>query len=72
MKGKLKHSLKERCPICGKVLQLRTLQIKRINKGLEVVIPEDKIFCSSDACDYERFVEQKRKRSREDDFISPL
>lgn len=67
MKGRLKHSLKERCPVCNKVLQLRVLEIPRMNKGVEVMVSEERIFCSRDSCDYERYVEQKRVRRKDEE-----
>jgi ssDNA-binding Zn-finger/Zn-ribbon topoisomerase 1 len=66
--GRLKHSLKERCPECGKVLQLRVIDVKTMNNGIEVIVPKEYIACSNRNCDYEREVEQKRRRRQEDDL----
>jgi hypothetical protein len=64
--GRLKHSLKERCPECGKVLQLRVQDIKALANGIPVTIPEEYVCCSNKNCDYEREVEQKRKRRQKE------
>lgn len=66
IQGRLKHSLKERCPACGKVLQLRVVEEQSMQKGVEVVVPTQYICCSNDNCDYERAVEQKRIRRQEE------
>ena len=66
MKGRLKRTLKEVCPKCKKHLQLRTLSISSMRKGLEVSIAEERIFCSSDKCDYTEEVEQKRVRLKDE------
>jgi hypothetical protein len=68
MIGKLKHSLKERCPECGKVLQLRMFEITSMRDGVEIVTPKEYIACSNKSCDYEQDVEQKRRRRKEDDL----
>jgi hypothetical protein len=64
--GKLKHTLKERCPECGKVLQLREISIATIENGVEVSVPNEYICCSNKNCDYERDIEQKRRRRQEE------
>jgi ssDNA-binding Zn-finger/Zn-ribbon topoisomerase 1 len=61
MIGRLKHSLKERCPECGKVLQLRV-------KDTDTTVPIEYIACSNKSCDYERSVEQKRRRRQEEEI----
>ena len=66
MIGKLKHSLKERCPDCGKILQLRVVDIKSMYNGMEILVPEELVCCSNKNCGYERSVEQKRRRRTED------
>lgn len=66
MIGKLKRSLKERCPECGKVLEIRVTDIKVIENGNPVHISEEHINCSNKNCDYEREVEQKRRRRQEE------
>ena len=68
MIGKLKHSLKERCPECGKVLQLRVIDVKSMADGTEFTIQKEHITCSNKNCDYEREVEQKRRRRQEEDL----
>lgn len=67
MLGKLKRTLKEKCPECGKVLQLRILEIKGMRDGIETITPEEYIRCSNSNCDYEKEIEQKRRR-RQDTF----
>jgi len=68
MLGKLKHSLKEKCPQCKRVLQLRVFNIPKIEKGIEVIEKKEYIVCSnSEECSYEREVEQKRKRKSKKD-----
>ena len=62
MIGKLKRSLRERCPECGKILQIRIKQTNSIRKGMEIVIAEEYICCSDKNCYYERDIEQKRRR----------
>ena len=64
MMGRLKHSIKERCPECGKILQVRVVDIKTLQKGIEVLIPEEYISCSNKNCDYRREIEQKRRKIR--------
>jgi ssDNA-binding Zn-finger/Zn-ribbon topoisomerase 1 len=68
MIGKLKHSLKERCPECGKVLQIRVIDIKSMVEGIEFTTQKEYIACSNKNCDYERDVEQKRRRRQEEDL----
>ena len=70
MLGKLKRSLKERCPECGKILQIRTIDIQVIENGIQVSVPEEYIACSNKNCDYEREVEQKRRRRKEEDGLT--
>lgn len=67
--GKLKHSLKERCPECGKILQVRVLDIRAMENGMEVTVPKEYIACSNKNCGYERAVEQKRRRRHEEDIV---
>lgn len=66
MIGKLKHSLKERCPECGKILQLRVIDVRSVEKGVAVILSKEYVACSNKACDYERAVEQKRRRRQEE------
>jgi len=66
MLGRLKHSLKERCPECGKVLQLRVMEVEGLQDGITIIIPKEYITCSNKSCDYERDIEQKRRRKQED------
>ena len=61
MLGKLKRSLKERCPQCGKILQIRVFDISSMHSGYPIIIPTEYICCSNPNCDYERKMEQKKK-----------
>jgi len=63
--GKLKKNLNEKCPYCKNILQLRTFQSDRIVDGELVSLDEDTIVCSNQYCDYQRDVEEKRKRKKE-------
>jgi ssDNA-binding Zn-finger/Zn-ribbon topoisomerase 1 len=65
MFGKLKHSLKERCPECGKILQIRVLDEPSLENGIPVILEKEHIYCSNPNCDYERKIEQKRRRKQE-------
>ncbi|HUS48832.1 MAG TPA: hypothetical protein VMZ91_01595 [Candidatus Paceibacterota bacterium] len=64
MIGRLKHSIKQRCPECGKILQVRVTDIMTLQKGIEILIPEEYICCSNKNCDYKREIEQKRRKIR--------
>jgi hypothetical protein len=66
MIGRLKHSLKERCPECRKVLQVRVKDVMSMDNGVEITIPLEYIACSNKSCDYERTIEQKRRRRQEE------
>lgn len=66
MRGRLKRSLKERCPECGKVLQIRIIEEESMQDGIPITIPIEYICCSNKSCDYERNIEQKRRRKQEE------
>lgn len=68
MIGRLKRSIKERCPECKSILQIRVREIKEIRNGVYVFVSEEYISCSNRNCDYEREMEQKRIRRQEDDL----
>lgn len=61
--GKLKHSLKKRCPICDAVLQLRVRTIYGLEDGIEISYPDEYISCSK--CEYEEEVKKKRRRHKD-------
>jgi len=63
--GKLKRSLKEKCPYCAMILQLRTFDADALEDGIPITIPTEIICCSNKNCDYEREVEQKRRRRKQ-------
>jgi hypothetical protein len=68
MIGRLKRSIKERCPECKSILQIRVREIKEIRNGVYVFVSEEYISCSNKNCEYEREMEQKRIRRQEDDL----
>lgn len=43
--GKLKQTLKERCPQCGELLQVRIVKEKGLIKGEEVIFDKEFILC---------------------------
>lgn len=69
MKGKLKRSLKERCPQCGKILQLRTISVKAMIDGEIIELEKEFIECSNKNCDYYEDREQKRRRRGKENQI---
>lgn len=68
MIGKLKRTLREKCPECGSLLQLREVSRKELYRGIQVTISEEIVVCSNKNCFYEKEIEQKRRRRQEDDF----
>lgn len=66
MIGKLKRSLNERCPECKSMLQIRTIDIQEIRDGGLVYVAKEYICCSNKNCPYEREIEQKRIRRKEE------
>lgn len=66
MLGKFKRSLKDRCPDCGKILEIRVRDIKTIRDGIPVSESEEYISCSNRNCDYEKNIEQRRRRKQEE------
>lgn len=68
MLGRLKHSLRERCPECKSILQLRVIENKTMKKGVQVIVPIEYICCSNKNCEYERKIEQKRIRRQEEEI----
>ncbi len=62
MIGKLKRSLKERCPDCGKNLQVRVKSMETIEEGIPIEIPVEYISCSNINCGFIRYIEQRRRR----------
>jgi hypothetical protein len=68
MLGKLKRTLRERCPECGNLLQLRENQKKEIRRGITIFLSKEYIACSYKNCSYTRDVEQKRERRQEEIF----
>jgi len=68
MIGRLKRSLKERCPECRSILQIRVRDIEEIRNGGIVIASEEYIACSNKNCYYEREIEQKRIRRKKDNL----
>lgn len=62
--GKLKHTLKERCPHCKAVLQLRTKSVFGEEKGVPVSSSLEFKYCK--LCKYTEEIEPKRKRRRDE------
>ena len=62
--GKYKRSLKERCPECNKILEIRTRKSHYLNKGIETFSLIEYICCSNPRCTYEREINRKRKQRR--------
>lgn len=60
--GKLKKTLKERCPICNKVLQIRTMSYSGIIKGVPFEAEEEYIACSDPNCFYEKELDKKNRK----------
>ena len=69
MLGKFKRSLKEYCPICGRILEIRVREMKAISMGMDTLITEEYILCSNSNCHYEQEVEQKRVRRKGKDEL---
>jgi len=67
--GKLKCSIKNRCPECGKNLQIRTREASGFFNGYPVSIEEEYIACSNPNCYYEEDVKSKRRRLKDKDGI---
>lgn len=62
MRGRLKHSLKERCPECRSTLQLRAISVAGMEKGVEITISEEIVICPN--CEYERSAEKANGKKR--------
>jgi len=69
MLGKFKRSLKEHCPICGKILEIRVRETNGISMGMEALITEEYVLCSNSTCHYEQEIEQKRVRRKGKDEL---
>lgn len=66
MIGKLKRSLGTKCPECKNRLQIRVREINALQNGIPVLISEEYVCCSNINCDYEKDIEQKRIRRKEE------
>ena len=67
--GKLKHSTKDKCPECGKILQIRIREVSGFFSGIPVLIEEEYIACSNPNCYYEVDIEAKRRKLSEKDIM---
>lgn len=67
--GRLKKTLKEKCPICSKNLQIRARKFIVVEFGEDIEKEKEYIRCSNLSCDYERGIDKKsqktKKRKRE-------
>ncbi len=64
--GKLKNTLGEKCPQCGKNLQTRTRSKLTVQFGEEVYFSEEYVCCSDyNNCDYERKEKRNKKHMRD-------
>ena len=63
--GKLKRTLKEKCPLCGSYLQIRTKQLTFVKKGIDHFHNSDFKVCSNSNCDYEVEFSEKKNKKRE-------
>lgn len=64
MKGRFKRYLRERCPECNELLQIREYSVKGMIEGEEVTKYVEYKACSG--CEYEEEIEQKRIRRQEE------
>jgi hypothetical protein len=58
--GRLKRTLSEKCPCCGKALQLRVRQTDNLLRGETIIEEEEYKQCS--VCDYEEEIKNPKKR----------
>jgi len=63
MLGKLKKTTSQKCPDCGRPLQLRTFGIRDVN---EQRVEEDEYLVCSALCGYsQKITPEKRRKKRE-------
>ena len=60
--GRLKRTLSEKCPVCGKPLQLRVREIESLLRGETVIDEETYKKCS--VCDFTEEIKNQKKRKR--------
>jgi hypothetical protein len=60
--GRLKRSMKEKCPNCGHTLQLRVREEMQLVRGEEQVNEVEYIVCPIDNCEYEAEIKEPKKR----------
>ena len=63
-KGKIKRFLKERCPECNKILEVRVYNKESMFEGEKILRPVEYVYCPN--CEYERAIEQRRWRRQEE------
>lgn len=68
MIGKLKRTLKDKCPDCRSLLQIRVREVREIRNGIQVYVSEEYISCSNKNCGFEAEIEQKRIRRKEENL----
>jgi hypothetical protein len=67
--GKLKKTLKKKCPLCNSPLEVRTYQESCIEDGEDFMKAIDYIECKNKNCDYTEDIEPKRVRSKGKDKV---
>jgi hypothetical protein len=60
--GRLKRSMKEKCPNCGHTLQLRVREEMQLVRGEEQINEVEYIVCPIDNCEYEAEIKEPKKR----------
>lgn len=63
--GKFKRFLKDRCPICNCILEIRVFEDGTLVKGVMCTTPYEYIICSNLTCGYEKNIEQRRRKHLE-------
>jgi hypothetical protein len=66
--GRLKRTLKDKCPYCNHPLQLRVKETMAIAAGTDITVDEEYITCS--VCDYESEIREPKKRKQRIDKAS--
>lgn len=72
--GRLKRSLKQRCPDCNHVLQIRIRENVQMVRGEDILEETDYIVCSAE-CGYESEIKEQKKRKERLDktaYVKPV
>lgn len=64
--GRLVRTLGEKCKFCGRPLQLRARKGYSMFMGEQILNEVEYIHCSNPDCDFEREVEQKKRKQKMD------